>query len=207
MEYFQYLAQNPETSNIFNNGMTASQTRAYNVVSAAFDFKGIGTVADVGGGYGMLMTDILKANPQLRGILFDQPHVIAGAEQSIKAAGLAERCQLVGGDFFESVVTGADVYILSAIIHNWDDNHSLTIFKNCQRAMAENGKLLILEMVIPSGNEPHVGKFLDVQMLLTIGGRERTETEYRALLAKAGFKVTKITPTLSQFSVIEAVRV
>lgn len=206
IEYFQYLAQNSETSDIFNKAMTASEARAFNAVAATFDFQSVATIVDVGGGQGTLMIGILKANPQLRGILFDQTHVVADAEQSIKASGVAERCKLVGGNFFESVPTGADAYILSAVIHNWDDDRSLTIFKNCHQAMAENGKLLILEMVIPSGNEPHIGKFLDMQMLLTIGGRERTESEYRELLSKAGFKLTKITQTLSQFSVIEAVK-
>lgn len=208
MGIFKYLAQHPEAAEIFNEAMTGF-TLTSTAVVAAYDFSGINTLIDVGGGQGALLAAILKANPQLRGVLFDLPSVIEGAKSLIEAEGVAERCELVAGDFFESVPGGAVAYILKFVIHDWDDDRAVTILKNCHRAVVEDGKLLVVEMVIPPGNEPFYGKLADLNMLvLSGGGRERTEAEYRALFATAGFKLTKIIPTQSptQFSVIEGVR-
>jgi hypothetical protein len=205
--YFQYLDRHPETSSIFDNAMTAMETEAYEVLGAAYDFSQFETVADIGGGHGKLMQSILEANPQLNGIVFDLDRVVVGARRSLSAAGLKDRCQFISGNFFQSVPSGGDLYILSAIIHDWNDEKALQILKNCYLAMPKNAKLLLLEMILPADNTPHFGKFLDLQMLFTTNGMERTEAEYRNLLSEAGFQVNKIIPTPATNSIIEAVKV
>jgi ubiquinone/menaquinone biosynthesis C-methylase UbiE/predicted transcriptional regulator len=205
--FFQYLKQNTEAEQIFCEAMTNYATQAHISVAATYNFSGIKKIVDVAGGHGTLIASILEANPKMSGVLFDIPEVIEGAKQNIKAVGLENRCELVAGDFFKSVPSGGDAYILSTVIHDWDDEHSIAILKNCHDAMVENGKLLIVEMVIPPGNEPFFGKMLDLTMLVIHGGRERTKAEYEALFAKAGFKLTNIFPTQSPLSVIEGVRV
>ncbi len=161
-------------------------------------------VADIGGGNGSQISQILQKQPDLKGILFDLPHVIERANGNIQSAGLSDRCDLVGGSFFESVPDGADIYMMRHIIHDWDDEKCLTILKNCHQAMPPEGKLLVVESVIPPGNEPFGGKLLDLVMLLIPGGKERTEVEYRDLFAKAGFELTQVIPTATEVSVIEA---
>jgi ubiquinone/menaquinone biosynthesis C-methylase UbiE len=205
--FFQYLKQNTEAENIFCEAMTNYARQAHISVAAAYDFSGIKKIVDVAGGHGTLISSILRVNPTMSGILFDIPEVIEGSKQSIKAAGLENRCKLVAGDFFQSVPSGGDAYILSTVIHDWDDEHSIAILKNCHQAMVENGKLLIVEMVIPPGNEPFFGKLLDLTMLAIHGGRERTKAEYQNLFAAAGFKLTNIFPTQSPLSIIEGIRV
>ena len=142
----------------------------------------------------------------MRGILFDQPEVIEKAGALLEAEGVSERCDTIAGDFFESVPGGGDAYIMKHIIHDWDDERSLTILKNCHRVMRTDDRVLLVEMVIPPGDAPGPGKFIDLEMLLFTGGCERTEEEYAALFERAGFKLTRITSTQSPYSVIEAVR-
>ncbi|MDJ0618181.1 MAG: methyltransferase [Calothrix sp. MO_192.B10] len=204
--FFKYLKQNTEAEQIFCEAMTNYATQAHISVAAAYDFSGINKIVDVAGGHGTLISSILKANPAMSGILFDIPEVIEGSKQSIKAAGLENRCELVAGDFFKSVPSGGDAYILSTVIHDWNDENSIAILKNCHEAMVENGKLLIVEMVIPSNNEPFFGKILDLTMLAIHGGLERTKAQYQDLFAAAGFKLTNVFPTKSPLSVIEGVR-
>jgi hypothetical protein len=163
-------------------------------------------LVDVGGGHGLLLASILKKYSQMRGILYDMPAIVEAAEDLIKTQGVADQCERVGGSFFDSVPAGGDAYIMKHIIHDWDDEQSLTILKNCHAAMNPEGKVLVVEMVLPEGNEPSFGKFLDLQMLLYLRGCERTEPEYRALFDKAGLELTRILPTKSPFSIIEAVR-
>jgi hypothetical protein len=175
------------------------------------DFSGVGTLVDVGGGHGALLSAILLANPRLRGVLFDIATVINGARSRILAAGLSERCQLVAGDFFDKLPAGGDVYILKWIIHDWNDERSIAILRNCHASMSAAAKLLLIERLIPEraslsatpGQEP---SFADLNMLVLTGGRERTEQEFRVLLDAAGFMLTAITPTASPFSqvIIEA---
>ena len=173
--------------------------------AAGYDFSGLRTVVDVGGGYGTILAAVLRANPGLRGVLFDQPAVIEGARPRIAASGLAERCELVSGSFFDTVPAGGDVYILSSVLHNWDDERAIEILRTCRRAMRDAARLLIVELVIPPGNTPGDGKMLDLQMMvLFTGGKERTPAEYRALLEAGGFRQTRITPTPQQMSLIEA---
>ena len=162
---------------------------------------------DVGGGHGSLLISILERNPDMRGILFDAPEVIEGAKAAISISGCDDRTQLVAGDFFKSVPEGADAIILKWIIHDWNDEQCVTILKNCYRSLPENGKLMLVEAVVPATDEPHFSKFIDLNMLVMTGGRERTETEFEKLFADSGFRLTRIVPTESPFSLIEGVRV
>jgi hypothetical protein len=204
--YFNYLAHNATAATIFNQTMTASSAQVAAAVGAAYDFSWAKTIVDVGGGHGSLLVSILKANPHARGILFETPQVSEGAKTHLVAAGLAERCEVVAGDFFEAVPGGGDVYLLSFILHDWDDEPSIAILKSCQRAMAPDGRLLLIEQVIPHANEPSFSKLYDLHMLVMHGGRERTEAEYRILLQAAGFRLRSIIATSSPRSIIEAVQ-
>jgi hypothetical protein len=205
--YFSHLAQHPESNETFNQAMTAWSAQLDHAVLSAYDFSQFGTVVDIGGGYGRLLTSILHAHPGMRGVLFDQPHVIAGASELLRATGVDARCELVSGDFFAEVPRNGDAYILSQIVHDWDDERCLAILTTCRRAIAPSGRLLVVELVIAPGNDPDFGKFLDLHMLALVGGRERTQSEYRDLLGEAGFQVTRVVPTAAGASVVEAVPV
>jgi len=206
MSYWAYLTGHPEANEIFNQAMTSWSAQLDHAVLLTYDFSQFHTLVDIGGGYGRLLATILRAEPRLRGVLFDQPHVVAGAASSLQAAGISERCTAVGGDFFEEVPPG-DGYILAQIVHDWDDQRSLRILKTCRRAIAPGGKLLIVELVVAPGNQADFSKLLDLHMLAMAGGRERTEAEYRALLAEASFELTHVAPTPAGASVIEALPV
>ena len=209
MPVFQYYAQNPESGKTFNEAMTSGSAAAKAEVIKSYDFSNIRKLVDVGGGQGSFIAAILKANPTVQGVLFDQPSVVEGAKDVVEAEGVTDRCEIVGGSFYDSVPGGADAYVLKNVLHDWDDETCLTILKNCYRAMEENGKLLVVEQVVPPGNEPALAKFLDVNMMMLLtGGCERTEAEYRTLFEAAGFQLTKVVSTQSKImSVIEAVRV
>lgn len=205
MDYFAYLATHPEADRVFNAAMTGWTDQLADAVVDAYDFSPFGTVVDVGGSYGTLLTAILRRHPGARGILFDQPHVVADAAGQLAAAGVADRCTAVGGDFFRELPAGADAYVLAQILHDWDDERSTAILARCHRAMAGRGALLLSERVLPVGaDRPWEPFFSDLHMLQVLGGRERTEAGWRALLAGAGFTLTRIVPTASGFGVIEA---
>jgi O-methyltransferase domain/Dimerisation domain len=206
MSAWEYYAQNAENGKNFNDAMTGMSQGTIDAVMASYDFTGITKLADIGGGHGALLASILKANPSMQGILFDAPNVVPGAQERMKAEGLSDRCEIVGGDFFASVPSGADAHIMKWIIHDWDEDKCQTILTHCHQALPVNGKLILIEAVVPSTNEPHFSKFIDLNMLVMTGGRERTGEEYGELLAKAGFKLTRIVPTASPMSVVEAVR-
>lgn len=199
-----YRSQNPEANNLFNAFMTENTGLFVNAIVAAYDFTGINTLVDVAGGQGLLISAILAANPHLNGILCDVPNVISTARPLLEAAGVLDRCALTSCDFFASVPQGGDAYILKSIVHDWDDAHASAILSTCRRATPPHGRLLLVENVIKSGNDPDRAKLLDLEMLLQLGGRERTESDYRQLLSGAGFHLTKITHTQAQFSIIEA---
>jgi ubiquinone/menaquinone biosynthesis C-methylase UbiE len=203
---FDYLGEHPDKARIFDAAMVGIHGRESDAVLDACDFSGIRRIVDIGGGNGSQLTGILKKNTAMKGILFDLPHVVERAKERIASAGLAERCELVAGNFFEAVPTGADAYIMRHIIHDWDDERALTILRNCHRAMAADGKLLVVESVIPPGNEPFGGKLLDLVMLLIPGGKERTADEYCTLFAQAGFQLTRIIPTRTEVSIVEGVK-
>ncbi|MBG1264112.1 methyltransferase [Nostoc commune] len=207
MEISQYLTQHPEVAEIVNKGMTSLTSSLMPAVLASYNFSPISKIVDVGGGHGLLIAEILKANPTIKGILFDQPPVVKEARHLIEAKGVEKRCEIVGGNFFESVPSGGDAYILKSVIHDWDAERAQTILKNCHQAMAENTKLLLLEKVIPPVNQPSMSQWLDLEMFVMGAGRERTEIEYRELLAAAGFMLTKVIYTQSPIDIIEAVKV
>ncbi len=186
------------------SGMTAQANEA---LHAAYSFAGIKTIIDVGGGHGGLITSILQRNPQMRGILFDAPQVIEGAKDLVAKSGVGDRCELVAGDFFKSVPAGGDLIIMKWIIHDWNDDQSVAILRNCHQALPEKGKLILVEAVIPPGSEMHFSKFMDLNMLVMTGGRERTEAEFAKLYEDSGFRLTRVVPTESLFSVIEGVKV
>jgi SAM-dependent methyltransferase len=202
---WEFYAENPENARIFNDAMTGTTGMITEAVLGAYDFSALRRIVDVGGGHGELLASILKATPQASGILFDAPQVVSGAGARLEAAGVAGRCEIVGGDFFESVPSGADAYTMKWILHDWDDEQSTRILKNIRRAVTDDGRLLVIEAVIPAGDEPHFGKFIDLNMLVMTGGRERTADEFSALFAASGFRLTRVVPTPSPVSVIEAV--
>ena len=206
-DVWKYRALHPELNARFNAFMSDATTLFTPSIVAAYDFTGIGTLVDVGGGEGPLISAILAANPQLKGILCDAPHVVSAARPHLEAAGVIDRCELRPCDFFSSVPEGGDAYILKSILHDWDDDLSAAILTTCRRAMPEHGRLLLVENVITPGNSPHPAKLVDLQMLVELGGRERTEAEFRDLLAGAGFRLTRVLPTEVQFSIIEAIPV
>jgi len=202
-ELFEYLAAHPREGTVFNAAMGDFGRGVSAAVVQAYDFSGVRTIVDVGGGHGTLLRAILQGNAHLNGILFDLPHVADGARGLMASAGVADRCKILGGDFFAEVPAGGDAYILSWIIHDWDRGRAVTILKRCRQAMPTTGRLLLVEAVIPLGNEPHAGKIMDFVMLTALGGQERTEEQYGDLLGEAGFRLSAVVPTASPMSVIE----
>jgi predicted O-methyltransferase YrrM len=160
---------------------------------------------DVGGGYGALLAAILGATPGLRGILLDRPEVVEGATRHLAAAGVLDRCEVVGGDMFTEVPSGRDAYVFSRVIHDWDDERATVALRNCRRVIEPRGTLLLIEEVILPGDAPCTGKLTDLSMLVGPGGQERTEAEYRALYTAAGFALTQVIPTQSRMSIIVGV--
>ncbi|HSL06205.1 MAG TPA: methyltransferase [Nitrospiraceae bacterium] len=207
MPIFEYFEQHLEDLQVFGESMTSISRTENPTVPAAYKFSGIQTVVDIGGGHGSLLATILKANQKLKGVLYDQPSVIARAEkdQHVTARGIKERCRLESGSFFETVPKGGDAYIMKYILHDWNDEECIQILRNCRDAMNEKGKVLVVDTVIAPGNNPSWGKLLDIQMLI-IGGRERTKKEFAAMFAEAGLKLTRVVPTKGPLSIVEGVR-
>ncbi|CAA9423363.1 MAG: O-demethylpuromycin-O-methyltransferase [uncultured Pyrinomonadaceae bacterium] len=206
-EVFPYLfEENAPLGEIFNRAMSGFSRQAIPAVVEAYDFSNIKTLADIGGGYGHLLAGVLNANPHLRGVLFDLPPVFAGAAELLENENVIDRTELVRGDFFEEIPVSADVYLLKHIIHDWDDERNVKILKNIRAAMPDGAKILIVDAVIPEDNEQHFGKILDLEMLVSPGGLERTESQFRTLLTEAGFRLTRIIPTRSPVSIVEAVK-
>jgi hypothetical protein len=207
MPVFDYLAQHPEDASLFSETMIGIHGEEPAAVADAYDFSAFSTVVDVGGSTGNLLSAILARHPEPRGILFDRPHVVTDAPALLAARGVADRVTIEAGSFFETIPVGGDAYILSHIIHDWSEEQCLTILGHVRGAMRPAGRLLVVEMVLPAGDKPHLGKLLDIVMLVLPGGQERTEEEYRTLLGKGGFRLTRVVPTDSAASVVEAVLV
>ena len=201
---FDYLAEHPDKAKIFDEAMTGIHGAETQSMLDAYDFTGIGTLIDVGGGNGSLLCQVLQKYPLMKGILYDLPGVVARAKDRIQVAGMAQRCQTIAGNFFEKVPPGGDAYLMRHIIHDWTDDQCRHILGNFHKVMTPAARLLIVESVIPPGNEPFFGKFLDLTMLAIPGGKERTAEEYRDLLASAGFRLTRIVPTSGEINVIES---
>ncbi len=208
---FAQIAQNPEQAKVFDEAMATFAPVTAAAIVAVYDFSAFGKVVDVGGGNGALLIGILKANPDLRGIVFDLPHAADKATNKIAEAGLESRCHAFGGDFFKEVPSGADAYIIKHVIHDWNDERAVAILRNCHRAMRPEGKLLIAEGVYPpridQSDASRGAAATDVNMLVCTGGRQRSEAEFRSLYDAAGFRLARIIPTLATLSVIEGVRV
>jgi hypothetical protein len=201
---FDYLQAHPDEGAAFNRMMLAVHGAEPAAVAAAYDFAPVNRLVDVGGGIGTMLINVLRRHPHVSGTLYDLAPVVAQGREAVTAAGLADRCEFQTGDFLKAVPPGGDAYLLSHIIHDWDEDRCLTILGNCREAMGPPGKLLIVEMVLPPGDAPHPGKILDLAMLALVGGQERTTDEYRDLLSRAGFRLERVVPTTTPASIVEA---
>jgi SAM-dependent methyltransferase len=206
---FGHLETDKESAVIFNGAMAELSRLVSSEVLHSYQFRGMRRIVDVGGGYGALLAAVLQAYPQLSGVLQDLPHAIAGARTHLMNAGLADRCEFIAGSFFDSVPGGGDGYLLKAVLHDWDDEKSVVILRNCRRAVAPGGKLLVIERIMPERFEAcphhHAIARVDLTMLVEFGGRERTETEFRNLFESAGFTLAKVTATSLEYSLLEGV--
>ncbi len=201
---FEWIFSNPDTAGIFNQAMTDLSRLDSPGVAEAYSFEGIGTLVDVAGGHGLLLATILAKNPGLKGVLYEIPAVIEGAKTGPLTA-VMDRCELVSGDMFASVPPAADAYIMKHIIHDWPDELCLKILKGCRAGVKPGGKLLVVDDVIPPGNDFHPGKFLDLEMLIFPGGHERTEQQFRDLFAAAGWRMSRVIGTQGGISIVEGV--
>jgi SAM-dependent methyltransferase len=204
---FEWVATHPREAQVFNEAMTSISTMSAFAVASTYDLSAAKTIVDVGGGHGFFLSALLLANRNAKGVLFDMPQVVAGAKQPIAEGGLAGRCEIVGGDFFASVPSGADVYTLKHIIHDWDDDASVKILANCAAGLAPGGRVVLVEAVLPPAGVPSFAKILDLEMLvMSDGGRERTEADYARLFERAGLRLARVVPTPSPMSIVEATR-
>lgn len=203
-DIYAYYAEQPEEAGFFNAAMGSLSAIAAAELLRAYDFSKIGSLADIGGGHGTMLAAVMRAYPRLGGILFDLPEVVESARDFLASEGVLPRCKLVGGDFFESVPSGADVHLLKHVVHNWDDPEASRLLRNCRRALARDGRLLIMEFLVPADNRPNAAQPMDLNMLVNCGGRERTEGEYGELFERSGFHLERVIATQSPFVVIEA---
>jgi hypothetical protein len=204
---FEFLRRDPELFRLFDATMVGIHGRETDAMLEAYPFTDVRLLADLGGANGSLLTAVLQKYPHLHGVLFDLPGVSERARANLEATGLADRCHVAAGDFFEAVPAGADTYLLRHILHDWDDDRATRILRSVHRALRDGGKLLVVESVIPPGNGWCFGKLLDLAMLAIPGGQERTEEEYRSLFDAAGFCLTRVVPTRAEVSVIEGIKV
>ncbi len=189
---FEYLEHHPAEARLYDSAVDAYTTRQAHVLAGLDVLDGVTSLVDVGGGRGTLLMELLRLRPTLRGILVDRPHVVEAARGRFLEAGLADRCELVGGDFFESVPTAADAYILKHVVHNWDDERATSLLRRCADALAPGGRVFVVEGLLLPGNRPDATRLFDLEMLvLTGGGKERSKPEMRRLLARAGLRLTQ----------------
>jgi len=204
---FEHFSRNPEVAAVFDDAMTSISAMEARATSGAYDFKGVETLMDVAGGHGLLLATILRRHKTMRGVLFDLPHVAAGASATFTRARITGRVRIESGDFFKELPSGADAIIMKHILHDWDDDSATQILQACHRALGTRGKVLIVDAVVPPNNAPHYGKLLDLEMMvLTPRGRERTKAEFARLLRGAGFRLSRVVTTHSPLSVVEAVK-
>ena len=202
-DVWSYRAERPEESEVFDRAMMTLTRRSNRALVEAYDFRRFGTIVDVGGGNGALLALLLARYPALKGVLFDQPHVVAGAGEVLGAAGVAERCRVVSGSFFDGIPPGGDAYLLKAIIHDWEDAESRAILRECRAVVPDAGALLVIDRVLGPPNTDPAAKLSDLNMLVAAGGCERTLEEFESLFAEAGFRLVGATPTAAGLSVIE----
>jgi hypothetical protein len=203
--FFDHLTGNPKEAAMFSDLLIGINSPDAPAIAAAYDFSACSHIADIGGGTGHILATILANHPGPRGTVFDLPFNQGGAEELIRSRGLSDRMTFAAGSFFDNIPAGCDLYILSHIIHDWSEAQCLSILANCRRDMSPDSRLLIIEMVLPEGNAFHPGKILDMTMLATTPGQERTEQEYRTLLEETGFKLSHVIPTNSSVSIVEAI--
>ena len=207
MSVSDWLENNPQAAKVFNEANAVKAVNSHRAIVDVYDFSGVNTLTDVGGGLGALMAEILIVNPLMNGVVADIPSVIQKARKIIRSRGLEDRCEAVGCDFFKEIPAGSDGYLMSHILHDWSAEQCKTILTNCHKAMKPESKLLVVEMIVPPGNQPSMAKLLDLEMLVITGGRERTETEFNNLFVSSGFKLSRIIPTKESICIIEGVRV
>jgi hypothetical protein len=204
---FTWFGQNPDEGAVFNDAMTSGSAPTSEGVARSYDFSAFSRIADIGGGHGFLLAAILKVHPSSRGVLYDLPHVVDGAKELLQKSGVAERCEVVAGSFFDAVPPGCDAYIMKHIIHDWDDANAARILGLCRDAISAAGKVLVVDSLVPPRGVPSFAKLLDLQMLsMTHGGKERTEREFADLFVKAGLRLTRVIPTPFRVSILEAAR-
>ena len=203
-EAFDYLRDEPELAKLFNDAMTSVDGLAAITVVAGYSFGPYRTIVDVGGGHGGLLSTILAATPNARGVLYDLPEVVAGASALLSQRGVEDRVRVEGGSFFDSVPSGGDAYVLKNVIHDWPDEQAVAILRNVRVAAGADATVLLVETVLPEHDRDFAGKWSDLEMLLQAKGRERDAAEYRDLLRQAGFRMTRVVQTASPFSVVEA---
>jgi cyclopropane fatty-acyl-phospholipid synthase-like methyltransferase len=203
--FYEYLDREPALRTLFDEYMIA-RTRPYlGTIAASYDFSRFHTLVDVGGGRGHLLAAVLAGHPRLKGVLLDLDHVVPDAARALGERGVADRCRLVAGDFFDGVPPGADAYLLASVLHNWSDEESVRILRNVRSAMSPGGTLFVLEMVLPDDDSPHPGKDMDIRMLAVFdGGMERTRQEYTTLLRAAGFRLAEVIPLPGSFALVVA---
>jgi len=200
---FAYFSEHPEQGRVFHECMADISRLNTPAIVEAYDFGRFRKIVDVGGSHGMLISGILRRYPGPRGVVFDLPGIVEGAQRTIVAGGLTGRAESIAGNFFECVPPGADAYVLKQVIHDWDDAAALAILRNVRQAVPPEGRLLLIEFVIPPPDQPSLGKLLDLNMLATTGGRERTQIEYRDLFAAAGFALAGVHPTAGPQCIVE----
>lgn len=205
MPAFDYLWLHPGEAASFERAMVASARHHHRGALATYDLSGVASLVDVGGGKGERLAAVLQDNPHLRGVLFEQARLVEDVAASFAAEGLTGRWSTVGADLFSDLPAGHDVYLLARVIHVWNEERALKLLGNVKRALPPHGKVLLLESIVPDSGSAHISKVLDLVMLTVCGSRERTADEYVRLLANAGLKVTRIQPTETMVSVIEAV--
>ena len=204
VDAWTYREQHPDAGRVFDRAMVSLTGNDAGSVAAAYDFARFGTIVDVGGGHGTLLAEILARNPQAKGVLFDQPHVVDKAAGLLGDRGVSERCRIVGGSFFEAVPEGGDAYLLKSVIHDWYDPEARNILTTCRRAMTAEAVLLLVENVLEPPNQGLATKLADLNMLVNPGGMERSREQYAELLSAAGFRLECVIPTRSSFSLVEA---
>lgn len=204
MEAWAYFESNPAFGKVFNDAMTSMSNLGKAAIVSAYDFSHSGTIVDVGGGHGALLAAILSRNPSARGVLYDLPSVVEGAGAPLRAARVESRCSIEAGSFFDGVPEGGDTYILKGIIHSWSDGQVLKMLRNVRDVVKPDGRLLLIGIIVPEGNSAHMSKMFDLEMMLVVGGRERTEVEHRQLLTTAGFELVNVTQTASPMCIVEA---
>ncbi|MGQ0572666.1 MAG: methyltransferase [Pseudonocardia sp.] len=203
-DFWSHLAEHPDSAATFGAAMGDVSGQVHAAAVGAYDFSGLRHVVDVGGGQGFLLALLLGRHPRLRATLLELPHVLPGAEKTLAEAGVLDRCTLVAGDFRDHVPAGGDAYLLSLVVHDWDDETCVRILGNVRRVGGPDARLLIVDTVLPDGAEPHLGRMIDLTMLAMLTGQERTRAEFAALLDAAGFELRRVVPTGAHTSVLEA---